>query len=80
MTEMKNGIYLIDLDGDQRWDYEYNSSSGMIALINQQPSMTEEKPQFPVMLLGGLLFTVVAVLVIILYRRRPPKDNANEKL
>jgi len=80
LTEMENGIYLIDLDGDHQWDYEYNSSSGMIALINQQPSMTEEKPQFPVMLLGGLIFAVVAVLVIILFRRRPPKDYANEKL
>ncbi len=56
LTEMKNGIYLIDLDGDHQWDYEYNSSSGMIALINQQPSMTEAKPQFPVLWVGGLIF------------------------
>jgi hypothetical protein len=79
LTEKKNGIYLIDLDGDHQWDYEYNSSSGMIALINQQPSMTEAKPQFPVLWLGGLLFAVVVVFAIILYRRRPPKDNATEK-
>jgi hypothetical protein len=80
LTEMKNGIYLIDLDGDHRWDYEYNSTSGIIALINQQPSITEEKPQFPVLWVCGLIFAVVAVLAIILYRRRPPKDNVNEKL
>jgi hypothetical protein len=79
LTEMRNGIYLIDLDGDHQWDYEYNSSSGMIALINQQPSMTEAKPQFPVLWLGGLLFAVVVVLAIFLYRRRPPKDYATKK-
>jgi hypothetical protein len=79
LTEMKNGVYLIDSDGDHRWDYEYNSSSGMIALINQQPSMTEEKPQFLVLWVGGLIFTVVVVFVIILYRRRPPIGIANEK-
>jgi hypothetical protein len=79
LAEMKNRIYLIDLDGDQRWDYEYNSSSGMITLISLQPSMIEEKPQFPVLWVGGLISTVVAVLVIFLYRRRPPKDNPTEK-
>jgi hypothetical protein len=80
LIEMKNGMYLIDLDGDNRWDYEYNSTSGMIALINQQPSIAEEKPQFPVLWICGLIFAVAVVSVIFLCRRRPPKEKAAETL
>ncbi len=77
-TEMKNGVYLIDLDGDQRWEYEYNANSEMLAVINQEPLMTEEKSQFPVLWVGSFIL-VVMVLVIVLYRKRPPKDRTFKK-
>ncbi len=78
LTEMRNGVYLLDLDGDHRWDCGYNATSETLSLIIQQPLMTEEKPTFSVLWIVGLIFVVLLGLVIVLYRRRPPKDTVRE--
>jgi hypothetical protein len=73
-TEMKNGIYLLDVDGDGQWDYEFNFSSGLLSLISQQP-VVPEKPSFPLLWVGGLIFAIVTAIVILFYRRRPPQTK-----
>ena len=69
VMEMRNGVYLIDVNGDQRWDYEYNATSGTLMSILQQRPITEETP-FPLFLICCLIFVVVLLLLVIVYRRR----------
>jgi hypothetical protein len=72
VTEMRNGVYLIDINGDYRWDYEYNATSGILFSILQQLPPTEKTP-FSLSFVSGLIivvFFVFFLLLILLYRRR----------
>ena len=68
VTEIRGGVYLIDVNGDQRWDYEYNATSGTLLSILQQLPSTEEKP-FPWLFISSLIIVVFFMLLVILYRR-----------
>lgn len=67
--EMKNGIYRIDVNGDHRWDYEYNATTGVLLSIIQQLPLAEKTP-FPLLWIGCFMIVVFLLLFIILYRRR----------
>jgi len=69
ITEKKNGNYLIDVDGDQRWDYEYNITTGMLMSIAYTPSQPKETP-FPLLLGISLIGIVCLLLVVLVLRRR----------
>jgi hypothetical protein len=72
VTEMKNGNYLIDVNGDHQWDYEYNATTGILTSILQQLSLANETP-FPLLLISGIVIVVFFaffILLVILYRRR----------
>jgi len=77
-TEKKQGIYLLDVDGDYQWEYEFNVTTGIVSLISQQPAVPE-KPSFLLLWLGGLIFAIAIGIVILLYRRRPPKDKMKQE-
>jgi hypothetical protein len=68
VTEIRGGVYLIDVNGDQRWDYEYNATRGTLLSILQQLPSTEEKP-FPWLFISSLIIVVFFMLLVILYRR-----------
>ncbi len=69
VMEMRNGVYLIDMNGDQRWDYEYNTTSGTLMSILQQQPVSDETP-FSSLLVCGLIIVVFLLLLMIVYRRR----------
>lgn len=69
MVNLKEeGIYLIDSNGDGRWDYEYYASKGMLSKILQQPDIPETK-QLPFLLIGLLSFVVVLCIILFFHRR-----------
>jgi hypothetical protein len=70
LSEIKNGKYLIDADGDNIMDYQYDPMSGTIISIHQPPSLTEEKPFSPFLLIGGLILIIVIIATIVISRRR----------
>jgi len=79
LVKIINDSYWIDEDDDGIYDYAYDPVSDMITSLKQQ-SMTEEERQFPLVLVGGLIFAVfIAMFMIFLYRRRPPsiKESKN---
>jgi hypothetical protein len=78
LTELKNGKYLIDINGDKKWEYGYDPISGTIVLIPQLTINGDERP-ISLILIGGMIVIVVSIILIILYRRRPPKNKFREK-
>ncbi len=70
LSEIKNGKYLIDADGDNIMDYQYDPMSGTIISIHQPPTLTEEKPFSPFLLIGGLILIIVIIATIVISRRR----------
>jgi PKD repeat protein len=73
-TQMRDGNYLIDIDGDSSWDYQFNATSGVILLMLHQPPSSEEGSS-PLLLISGLILVVLLGLFIILYRRRHHKQQ-----
>jgi hypothetical protein len=73
-TQMRDGNYLIDIDGDSSWDYQFNATSGVILLMLHQPPSSEEGSS-PLLLINGLILVVLLGLFIILYRRRHHKQQ-----
>ena len=71
--QMAHGKYLIDINGDQKWEYDYNLSSGTISSIVQQTSVSEEKPTYLYFMITGLVIIFVIVALIFISRRRHPR-------
>ncbi len=68
-TEVRQGVYLIDVNGDLLWDYEYNVTTGVMLSILHQTSSTQET-QFPLMLIFSVIIMVFLLLLIVVCRRR----------
>ena len=67
--ELRAGVYLIDINGDHQWDYEFNVTSGtLMGILHQVPVI--EKTSFPLLLIAGLIIIVVLLVFLIVYRRR----------
>jgi hypothetical protein len=69
MSRLKNGTYLIDVDGDSHWDYEYNTTTCRLLAYTQHPSLTEKTP-FPLLLTASLITVVLVLLGALVVRRR----------
>jgi len=67
---IENGTYLIDSNGDGRWDYAFNLKSGLLRyhdyLYNKYYTMYKETPGFELI----SLLAIMVLLAIILKRRR----------
>ncbi len=67
---IENGTYLIDIDGDGRWDYAFNLESGLLRyhdyLYEKYYTMYKDTPGFELI----SLLAIIALLAIILRRRR----------
>jgi Purple acid Phosphatase, N-terminal domain/PKD domain len=69
VIEKRNGVYLIDMNGDHEWEYEYNVTNGMLLSILRQTSGTQPTP-LSLMLIFVVIIIVFLVLFSIVYIRR----------
>jgi len=70
IVEIKDGLYLIDSDGNHVWDHEYNATTGVLALRYQFNFIDEKQPLFPWLWVIGMSLFLFAVLIVIFYLRR----------
>lgn len=66
---MEQGVYLIDVNGDTYWDYEYNVTNGMLLSILPQTSNINAAT-FPLMLISIAIIIVLVLLFAIVYIKR----------
>jgi len=68
-TQQSAGVYLIDVNGDQQWDYQFNASSGSLSYILHQ-QQGGENTSSPLILMSSIVLVVLfIVLIIMLFRR-----------
>lgn len=65
----KQGVYLIDVNGDTYWDYEYNITNGILLSILPQTSSIHAAT-VPLMLLSIAIIIVSVLLFVIVYIKR----------
>jgi hypothetical protein len=75
-TQLRGDLYLIDVNGDRQWDYEFNASSGSLSWVLRQQQNSINTSSSPLLLISGIVLVVFFMVVfIILYRRRSSKQQ-----
>jgi hypothetical protein len=69
-VEMRDGAYLIDADGNQVWDHEFNITNGILTVRYQFNFNDEEQSIFPWLWVGGIAVLFFAILIVIYYLRK----------
>ncbi|MFW6121553.1 MAG: PKD domain-containing protein, partial [Petrotogales bacterium] len=69
-TKEENGTYLIDTDGDDKWDYAYNQDTGLTLyyhyVFDKYYTIYKETPGFELI----TLLAMIAIVLAIMRRRR----------
>lgn len=81
VEKLENGTYLIDSDGDDLWDYEYDPRTGLLIQYSGEEEIpSDEETDDGLWYLAGILVILLTAILIMIRKEKTKKKKETKKI